>query len=268
MLHQFLVRPGIDLAAALEVDMRAQDAAKAVRLGHIVLGGQAGAVCIHEELFELRAERADGRRVGAAGQGGGAPTRLSIRLEERGERRPLDDHGRVEPLHQTLELVQCKKEPGRAQHAPLNFTERGLPVEVANDVIKTVKWDQNWLRQHPSQILEHHKALTLMLDSPRHDRPKLGSFERRHASDPGPRSTPRTYLDAHPNRTQADTLMLTESQKPSSHATRPLRQDGDQRKRPHRRGDFHDRLGSHHRYLSSSEYLTYEPGMPLFHLMD
>ena len=81
------------------------------RRGRAVRRGQPGTVCIHEELFELRAQRAHGRRVRPAGQRRRPPTRFAIRLVERGERRPLDDHRRVEAADQALELVEREKKP-------------------------------------------------------------------------------------------------------------------------------------------------------------
>ena len=150
VLDELLVGPGVDRAAAVKVDVRAQDAAKARRTRPLRRHpGSPAPFASDEKLLELGPQRTDGRRVRAARQRGGPPARFAIRLVKRGERRPLDDHRGIEPADQVFELVEREKEPGLAQHPCLDLDQRRLAVEMPDDVMKAVERDENRLDTTP-----------------------------------------------------------------------------------------------------------------------
>ncbi len=83
-----------------------------------------------------------------------------------------------------------------------------------------------------------------MLDPPRHDWTKFGSFERRHNHVPGYQNARPTL--GHPIRIARNPYsMLTEWRQPSSRAPRAPRKTADQRQRPGRRGNLSNWFGSH-----------------------
>ena len=68
-LGERAVGPGVGRPAALEVDVRAQDAAEPRRTRRTIRRWHPGTVGSDEELLELSAERAEGRRVRSSRQG-------------------------------------------------------------------------------------------------------------------------------------------------------------------------------------------------------
>ncbi len=61
----------------------------------------------------------------------------------------------------------------------------GALSPLSNESIEEIERKCKRLREDSRRILENHEHLTLMLNSPRHDRTKFGSFERRHNNVPG-----------------------------------------------------------------------------------
>ena len=154
-LHQLPVRPGVDRAAALEVDVRTQDAAEPRRAATPSAAGDAGPVAAHEELLELGAQGPERRRIGAARQCRRPPARFAILLVEHRERRPLDDHRLIESPDQILEILHRHELPRLAEHTRLDLHQRRLAVEMPDDVGVAVERDQDRLGHHPRRILKH-----------------------------------------------------------------------------------------------------------------
>src|SRR6185437_11743132 len=81
-LHQLAVRPGVDRAAALEVDVRTQDAAEPRGGRYAVNRRGTRSVVADEELLELGAQRPERRGVGTTRQRSGPPSRVAVLLVE------------------------------------------------------------------------------------------------------------------------------------------------------------------------------------------
>ena len=155
-LHQLPVRPGVDRAAALEVDVRAQDAAEARRGGRRRRSPASPApFWLHEELLELRAERPERRRIGTARQRRRPPARFAVLLVEHREGRPVDDHRLIEAPDQILQFLHRHELPVWPEHPCLDLHQRRLAVEMSDDVGIAVERDQDRLRDDARRILQH-----------------------------------------------------------------------------------------------------------------
>jgi hypothetical protein len=124
-------------------------------------------------------------------------------LEEPIERGPFDNHGRVQPSHQVLHFLQRHERSRLTENDGLNLGQAGSTIEVANDLIEQIDGEDKRLREDSKGVLEHNERLTLVLDSPRHDRTKSRSFEKRHNHVPGFQSTHPTLGKPDPVRTES-----------------------------------------------------------------
>ena len=267
-LHQLAVRPGIDRAPALEVDVRTQDAAEPRRRGDAIDGRRAGPVLAHEELLELGAQGPERRGIGTARQRRRPPSRLAVLLVEHREGRPIEDHRLIEAPDQVLQFLHRHEVAGVAQHPRLDLGQRRLAVEMPDDVGVAVERDQHRLGYHPRRILQHDENLTLVLDPSSGERPELRfallAACRRHRLGhrwpPGSvcsapvRSVQNASRRHQPGRhpTGVALIMLSDSPAASSTPARTTRLAGDQRQRPRGRSDLADGLRPGHRLLLSS----------------
>ena len=260
LLHQLAVGPGVDRAAAMEIDVRAEDAAEPVARPDAVDRRRAGAVVADEQLLELRAEGPERGGVGPARHRRGATSRLAVLLVEHREGRAVDDHRLIEAPDQILQLLHRHELPRLPEHPGLDLHQRRLAIEMADDLDIAIERDQDRLGDHPGRILQHHEGLTLMLDPSSGERPEFRPFQRwlnasgrhrlAHRPPPtaqrvqGPRHVGAEYPHHH----------VTRGHVASSTAARTPRLAGDQRQRPRRRSDLADGLRLDHRLLLLGQF--------------
>ncbi len=77
-LQQFAIGPGVNGAAAVEIDVRADDAAQPVPRALDARSRFAGTVGMKEKAIELGTERGGMARIRAPGEGGGSRTRSGV----------------------------------------------------------------------------------------------------------------------------------------------------------------------------------------------
>src|SRR5262249_45187181 len=138
LLPHRAIRPSIDRATALEVDVWAQDGAEAPRTGHRLGRRRSGSLRADEELLDLGTECPQGRGIRTTGPGRGPSSRRPILLVEPVERWTLDDHRVIEPPDQDLQVRHGDVLAGFPQQPRLDLNQVRLAIELADDVEITV----------------------------------------------------------------------------------------------------------------------------------